>query len=172
MLMTLISIFLVLFVGLISIKSMKKFKTAKNKKNSTILYLNSKSQFKSYFTISIILYMIAVVIIILGFIPATKINISSYPVYLVGLLPWLVSLSNMAILNDDSILINLYKDVKFEEIKYVKLETSTNKKKILILTHKGFSFYVKGTNEKELLSLFKKLENRPKVSNTAQEVLS
>ena len=164
--MSLLSILLVLFVGLTSIKSIKIFRSSKKDKDSSILYLNSEKQFKSYFTIAAILYIVALTIIILGFIPNTGIEISNYPVYFVGLLPFLVSLSSVAVLNNDGVLINLYKNVKFEEIKYVKLETSSNKKKILILTHKGFSFYIKGTNEKELLSLFKKLENRPKVSKT------
>ena len=153
-----IALFLVFFVAITSIKPIKMFYKAKNNESSRIVYLSGKSFFKGMVTLIIVLYILGIVWTIIGYFP--QYNSSGDACLFLGILPTLIALSNATLINDNSITFYLYRTVKFENIRYVKIETSKkNKKFILIHTKDGFDYKVRGRNEETLLALYTYISN-------------
>lgn len=161
--MDILSIILVIFVGFILLKASFRLLSLKKDSNTSIVYLSSKGQFNTFFSVGIILYLLALIIVILGLIPSTGVSIAKYNVYLVGLIPWIISVPKIAMLNDSKVFINIFKPINIEDISYIKLEKdNTGKQKIHLLLKKGFDFYINGSNQENLLEVHKSLEARCK----------
>ena len=153
-----LALFLVIFIAITLIKPIKMFYKAKNNESSRIVYLSGKSYFKGMVSFVIVLYIIGIALTIIGYIPQYASNGDAC--LFLGMLPTLNMCFNVALVNSDSITCYLYRTIKFENIRYVKIETNKrNKKFILIHTKDGFDYKVRGRNEETILALYTYISN-------------
>ena len=158
LLLNLVSLGLIIFIGIIVSKPLINYFKALKDSNSEILYLNTKKSFKRILILSIISYLIAVIAIIIDFFPSVGGVQGLACIW--GIIPLNLFATNISILNNDSIIINLVKKVEFKNIKYVKLNFDKHNKEIIdIYTCDSNIITIRGKDSAAILNLYPRLLN-------------
>ena len=158
LLLNLANLGLIIFIGIGVSKPLKNYFKALKDNNSEVLYLNTKKIFKRILILSIIFYCIAIIVIIIDFFPS--VGAIQGIAYTGVIIPLNLFATNISILNDDSIIINLLKKVEFKNIKYVKLNFDKHNKEIIdIYTCDSNIITIRGKDSAAILNLYPRLLN-------------